>query len=67
MGSSESKMTVAAHVKPETVNKFSRVSYVIDPRSPSVDISRTPIQVGCLVKLLPDVLKAVSGKHFNIG
>ncbi|XP_059195530.1 cell division cycle-associated protein 3 [Centropristis striata] len=46
MGSSESKMVVCAPIKPEPAIKNSRVSDLIDPRSPSTAISRTPIQVG---------------------
>ncbi|XP_044064961.1 cell division cycle-associated protein 3 [Siniperca chuatsi] len=49
MGASESKMGVSAPIKPEAAIKNSRVSHVIDPRSPSTGIDRTPIQVGGLV------------------
>ncbi|XP_070767540.1 cell division cycle-associated protein 3 [Enoplosus armatus] len=49
MGSSESKMGVSAPIKPEPAIKNSRVSHLIDPRSPSTGIDRTPIQVGGLV------------------
>ncbi|XP_073341695.1 cell division cycle-associated protein 3 [Pagrus major] len=49
MGSSESKMTACAPVKPEPAIKNSRVGELIDPRSPSTGIDRTPIQVGVLV------------------
>lgn len=49
MGSSESKMGVSAPIKPEPAIKNSRVSHIIDPRSPSTGIDRTPIQVGGLV------------------
>lgn len=45
MGSSESKMAVSAPLKPEPAIKNSRVSHLIDPRSPSTGIDRTPIQV----------------------
>lgn len=67
MGSSESKITAAAPLKPEPANKLSRVGYVMDPRSPSADISRTPIQVGYPVNLLPDLLKALAGKRLKMG
>lgn len=60
MGSSESKLQVSAPKKSEPAIKNSRVQQLMDPRSPSAGIDRTPIQVGCLVYLLPhieDVLK----------
>ncbi|KAM9851779.1 cell division cycle-associated protein 3 [Aulostomus maculatus] len=46
MGSSESKPVVPAPAKPEPAIKNSRVADLVDPRSPSAGISRTPIQVG---------------------
>ncbi|XP_076594075.1 cell division cycle-associated protein 3 [Chaetodon auriga] len=49
MGSSESKMVVSAPLKPEPAIKNSRVTDLMDPRSPSTGIDRTPIQVGRLV------------------
>lgn len=46
MGSSESKLAaVASETKPELPFKASRVNQLLDPRSPSVGIDRTPIQV----------------------
>ncbi|XP_061919827.1 cell division cycle-associated protein 3 [Entelurus aequoreus] len=45
MGSSESKMTVCAPTKPEASIKNACVAHLVDPRSPSVAIDRTPIQV----------------------
>ncbi|XP_061770841.1 cell division cycle-associated protein 3 [Nerophis ophidion] len=46
MGSSESKMTaVCAATKPEASIKNACVAHLVDPRSPSVAIDRTPIQV----------------------
>nr|XP_057909045.1 cell division cycle-associated protein 3 [Doryrhamphus excisus] len=48
MGSSESKMTVCAADKPEAPIKNTQVAHLVDPRSPSVAIDRTPIQVGGL-------------------
>lgn len=47
MGSTESKMAVSAPIKQEPAMKNRRVSELIDPRSPSTGIDRTPIQVGC--------------------
>lgn len=46
MGSSESKMAACAQVKPEPAIKNNRVNALVDPRSPSTGIDRTPIQVG---------------------
>nr|XP_046255183.1 cell division cycle-associated protein 3 [Scatophagus argus] len=48
MGSSESKMVLSAPIKPEPAIKNSRFSHLMDPRSPSPGIDRTPIQVGGL-------------------
>uniref|UniRef100_A0A3B5Q2X3 Cell division cycle associated 3 n=1 Tax=Xiphophorus maculatus TaxID=8083 RepID=A0A3B5Q2X3_XIPMA len=45
MGTSESKMAVPADAKPQPVIKKTHVSHLIDPRSPSVGIDRSPIQV----------------------
>ncbi|XP_026173310.1 cell division cycle-associated protein 3 [Mastacembelus armatus] len=53
MGSSESKMTMAAPVKPE-----SAISHLIDPRSPSAGITRTPIQVGWPASKTSGVVKS---------
>ncbi|KAK5921787.1 hypothetical protein CgunFtcFv8_019118 [Champsocephalus gunnari] len=44
MGSSESKMVVCAPIKPEPAIKNSRVTDLMDPRSPTA-LDRTPIQV----------------------
>ncbi|XP_054637173.1 cell division cycle-associated protein 3 isoform X2 [Dunckerocampus dactyliophorus] len=49
MGSSESKMTVCAAPKPEASIKNAQVAHLVDPRSPSLAIDRTPIQVGGLM------------------
>ncbi|TKS82257.1 Cell division cycle-associated protein 3 [Collichthys lucidus] len=46
MGSSESK--ICAPIKPEPAIKNIRVNHLVDPRSPSTGIDRTPIQVGGL-------------------
>ncbi|KAE8288977.1 hypothetical protein D5F01_LYC12855 [Larimichthys crocea] len=46
MGSSESK--ICAPIKPEPAIKSIRVNHLVDPRSPSTGIDRTPIQVGGL-------------------
>ncbi|XP_037640686.1 cell division cycle-associated protein 3 [Sebastes umbrosus] len=48
MGSSESKMVVSVPIKPEPAIKNSRVGDLMDPRSPSTGLDRTPIQVGAL-------------------
>lgn len=45
MGASESKIAESASDKPEALIKNSRVAQLNDPRSPSVVIDRTPIQV----------------------
>lgn len=47
MGSSESKVAVASTPKhdPSHRIKHDRLSQLVDPRSPSVAIDRTPIQV----------------------
>ncbi|KAM4569112.1 cell division cycle-associated protein 3 isoform 1-T2 [Fundulus diaphanus] len=45
MGTSESKMAVSTDTKPEPAIKKTHVSHLIDPRSPSTSIDRTPIQV----------------------
>lgn len=46
MGSSESKLAaVTSETKPELPFKPARVNQLMDPRSPSVGIDRTPIQV----------------------
>ncbi|XP_024123608.1 cell division cycle-associated protein 3 [Oryzias melastigma] len=46
MGSNESKTTVPAEKKPEPAFKKTHTSHLVDPRSPSVGIDRTPIQIG---------------------
>uniref|UniRef100_A0A6Q2YGF0 Uncharacterized protein n=2 Tax=Esox lucius TaxID=8010 RepID=A0A6Q2YGF0_ESOLU len=53
MGSSESKVAVASTPKPDPCQRMrhNRVAQLIDPRSPSVEINRTPIQVGGAVSL----------------
>ncbi|XP_054903417.1 cell division cycle-associated protein 3 [Poeciliopsis prolifica] len=45
MGTSESKMAASADAKPQPAFKKTHVSHLIDPRSPSAGIDRTPIQV----------------------
>lgn len=42
-------MTASAAIKPEPAFKKTHISHLIDPRSPSAGIERTPIQVGQLV------------------
>ncbi|XP_061675790.1 cell division cycle-associated protein 3 isoform X2 [Syngnathoides biaculeatus] len=46
MGASESKISDRAATKPEAAVPKCRVAQLSDPRSPSVTIDRTPIQVG---------------------
>ncbi|XP_040900187.1 cell division cycle-associated protein 3 [Toxotes jaculatrix] len=58
MGSSESKMLASAPKKPEPAIKNSHVSHLIDPRSPSAGIDRTPIQVGGLVSQTSAAVKS---------
>ncbi|XP_071254017.1 cell division cycle-associated protein 3-like [Salvelinus alpinus] len=57
MGSSESKVAVASTPKhdPRHRIKHDRLSQLVDPRSPSVAIDRTPIQVGGTVSCVPVV------------
>ncbi|XP_020353905.1 cell division cycle-associated protein 3 [Oncorhynchus kisutch] len=57
MGSSESKVVVASTPKhdPSLRIKHDRLSQLVDPRSPSVAIDRTPIQVGGTVSCVPVV------------
>ncbi|KAA0703145.1 hypothetical protein E1301_Tti010747 [Triplophysa tibetana] len=57
MGSSESKMSVASTPKPDPIQrlKAAHVARLGDPRSPSCDIDRTPIQVGVAYSPLPVV------------
>ncbi|XP_054869657.1 cell division cycle-associated protein 3 isoform X2 [Amphiprion ocellaris] len=63
MGSSESKMPAA--IKPEPAVKKSHVSHLIDPRSPSTGISRTPIQIGAFVSKTSDELKSENSSTFS--
>ncbi|XP_018527919.1 cell division cycle-associated protein 3 [Lates calcarifer] len=58
MGSSESKMVACAPIKAEPAIKNSRISHIIDPRSPSAGIDRTPIQVVGLVSKTSAVVKS---------
>nr|XP_020466531.1 cell division cycle-associated protein 3 [Monopterus albus]XP_020466532.1 cell division cycle-associated protein 3 [Monopterus albus]XP_020466533.1 cell division cycle-associated protein 3 [Monopterus albus]XP_020466534.1 cell division cycle-associated protein 3 [Monopterus albus] len=58
MGSSESKMTKAAPVNPEPAIKNNRVNHLMDPRSPSAGIDRTPIQVNGFVSTNSAVVKS---------
>ncbi|CAG6015058.1 unnamed protein product [Menidia menidia] len=44
MGTSESKMAASAAMKPEPAIKKTHICHLIDPRSPTVGIDRTPIQ-----------------------
>ncbi|XP_051812328.1 cell division cycle-associated protein 3 isoform X1 [Acanthochromis polyacanthus] len=63
MGSSESKMPAA--IKPEPAVKKSHISHLIDPRSPSTGIDRTPIQVGAFVSKTSDELKSENASAFS--
>nr|XP_046172319.1 cell division cycle-associated protein 3-like isoform X1 [Oncorhynchus gorbuscha] len=60
MGSSESKVAVASTPKhdPSHRIKHDRLSQLVDPRSPSVAIDRTPIQVGGTVSCVPVVVES---------
>lgn len=60
MGSSESKIAGSAPLKPEPAIKNSRVSHLIDPRSPSTGIERTPIQVS---ELRPKAVSDLKSEH----
>ncbi|XP_029959015.1 cell division cycle-associated protein 3 [Salarias fasciatus] len=55
MGSSESKMTVHEEKKAEPAVKKTQISHLIDPRSPSAGIDRTPIQFGNVSKISAEV------------
>lgn len=63
MGSSESKMTAA--IKPEPAIRKTHISHLIDPRSPSAGIDRTPIQVGAAVSKTSDELKSENPSTFS--
>ncbi|XP_014022986.1 cell division cycle-associated protein 3 [Salmo salar] len=60
MGSSESKVAVASTPKHDHSHriKHDRLSQLVDPRSPSVAIDRTPIQVGGTVSCVPVVVES---------
>ncbi|KAI7806395.1 cell division cycle-associated protein 3 [Triplophysa rosa] len=53
MGSSESKMSMASTPQPDPIQrlKAAHVARLADPRSPSCDLDRTPIQVGVAYSL----------------
>ncbi|XP_038832466.1 cell division cycle-associated protein 3-like [Salvelinus namaycush] len=59
MGSSESKVAVASTPKYDHSHriKHDRLSQLVDPRSPSVAIDRTPIQVSGTVSCVPVVVE----------
>ncbi|XP_076010706.1 cell division cycle-associated protein 3 [Genypterus blacodes] len=57
MGSSESKMSETAATKPDRVIPNQRLSELADPRSPSVSIDRTPIQIGGIVSRTSALVK----------
>ncbi|CAN9513739.1 unnamed protein product [Ophioblennius macclurei] len=51
MGSSESKIAAHEEKKAEPVVKKTQVSHLIDPRSPSAGIARTPLQLDNVSKI----------------
>lgn len=63
MGSNDSKM--AAAIKPEPAIKKTHISHLIDPRSPSAGIERTPIQVGQPVSRTSAEMKSECPVVFN--
>lgn len=66
MGSSESKMTASTALKPEPVIKKTQVSHLIDPRSPSAGIDRTPIQVSYYFYYYFAIRYAVIGNKITV-
>lgn len=61
MGTSESKMTVASTPKPDPIQRLKnqRLAHLADPRSPSCEINRTPIQVGSEASTVQEVGETV--------
>ncbi|KAK1795345.1 hypothetical protein P4O66_010521, partial [Electrophorus voltai] len=59
MGTNESKIAVASTPKPIHRLTNQRVAQLSDPRSPSCDFSRTPIQVGGTASCVQDVQETV--------
>ncbi|XP_008278386.1 cell division cycle-associated protein 3 [Stegastes partitus] len=66
MGSSGSKTAAAAAaIKPEPAVKKSHFSHLIDPRSPSAGIDRTPIQAADLISRTSAAVKSDNPSVFN--
>lgn len=60
MGLNESKMRVSEPTKPEPAFTKSQIGHLIDPRSPSAAIDRTPIQVRSFVYFLSRLMFIVN-------
>lgn len=56
---------MTAAIKPDPAIRKSHVSHLIDPRSPSAGIDRTPIQVGAVVSKMSDELKSENPSTFS--
>lgn len=65
MGSSESKSAVPAEKKPEPAFKKTHISHLVDPRSPSGGIDRTPIQVRLFFILFAYLFAAATANSNN--
>ncbi|XP_060726617.1 cell division cycle-associated protein 3 isoform X1 [Tachysurus vachellii] len=61
MGTSESKMAVESTTKPELIQRLKnqRLAHLADPRSPSCEINRTPIQVNGVASTIQEVQESV--------
>ncbi|KAK3551119.1 hypothetical protein QTP70_014013 [Hemibagrus guttatus] len=61
MGAGESKMAVASTPKPDPIQQLrnQRLAQLVDPRSPSCGINRTPIQVSGAMSTVQEVQETV--------